>query len=252
MTATAPTRPASWKEVLDGDVYIINMDRSTERWNTTRQRVIDAGFNGDRIHRLSAVDASQPDALATAWETLFPLNPPSFHKEKDPEFTTYVGKQGCFLSHVKLWKQMIDQRIPWVTLFEDDVLFHPEWNTLAPEYYASTPNDWELVYIGSQMDFNSIYHIDQGPVYCTHAMLLTLSAAETLYRHVCSAQTQLYTIDNLFHDLQESYTFPVTYYVWNGQCVPCQLARMKKGWDRRNHGLVFQDESMGSYIKDFY
>jgi len=248
----ANTHPLSWDDVLKGDVYIINMNRSVDRWHQTRQRIIEAGFHSDRIQRLSAVDASQPDELKSAWETLFPNTSPKLHLEKDPEFVKYVGKQGCFLSHVKLWKHMVDQRIPWVTLFEDDVLFHPQWEALASEYYSNTPKDWELIYMGSQMDFKSAYHIDKGPVYCTHAMLLTLSAAETLYHYVSSAQTQLYTIDNLFHDLQESKQFPVSYYVWNGQYFPCQLARMKKGWDRRNHGLVFQDESMGSYIKDFY
>ena len=242
----------SWEDILAGEVYIIHLERSTERWAPTRQRVIDAGFREDRIRRLVAVDASQPEDLKTAWDTLFPLNPPAFHLEKDPEFATYVGKQGCFLSHVKLWKRMMDEGIPWVTLFEDDVLFHPEWATVAPEYYANTPEDWQLVYLGSQMDFKSIYNIDKGPVYCTHAMLLTLDAAKTLYAYVTSAENQLYTIDNLFHDLQQSQQFPVAYYVWNGQCIPCRLAQMKNGWDRRNHGLVFQDETMGSYIKDFY
>jgi hypothetical protein len=241
----------TWNEILAGDVYVVNMERSGERWRQTRERVVAAGFSEARVRRLVAVDASQPDALEDAWNTLFPMRP-TLDLVKDPEFRQYVGKQGCFLSHVKLWKWMVETGTPWVTLFEDDVLFHPDWAKLAPKYYARTPGDWELIYLGSQMDFKSTYPIDRGAVYCTHAMLLSLTAATRLYAMVCSAGARLYTIDNLFHDLQASGDFPVSYYIWNGQCFPTALAKMGKGWERRNHGLVFQDESMGSYIKDYY
>lgn len=240
-----------FQDILNAPVFVLNMARSVERWETVRPRIYAAGFQPATVQRFPAVDAANPVELHDAWLELFPTKP-TWNLQKDPEFATYPGKQGCFLSHVKLWKHMIHHRIPVATVFEDDILFHPEWDTLAPTYFSQTPDDWDMIYLGCQMDFKSPYHIDIGPAYCTHAMVLTLNAATALYRLVSQPETHLYTIDNLFHDLQASRRFPIHYYIWNAQSFPCAAAHMPRGWDRRNHGLVFQDENMGSYIKDHY
>jgi GR25 family glycosyltransferase involved in LPS biosynthesis len=245
-------KPTSLQQLFDGDVCVINMERSKERWEKTRQRILSAGFREASIHRLPAVDASHPVELNDAWKTLFPTHPPTMGLKKDPEFSQYPGKQGCFLSHVKLWKHMIDHAIPFATVFEDDILFHPHWDRLAPDYFSQTPANWDMIYLGCQMDFKSPYHIDKGPVYCTHAMVLTLDGATKLYEMVSQSTANIYTIDNYFHDLQLAHQFPLNYYIWNGQFFPSVIAQMPRGWDRRNHGLVFQDETMGSYIKDHY
>jgi hypothetical protein len=89
-------------------------------------------------------------------------------------------------------------------------------------------------------------------VYCTHAMVLTLEGARQFYQSLHSRRDGVYTIDNMFHDMQLQKTFPVPFYIWNARMFPCDSAFMNKGWSRRNHGLVFQDEKLGSYIKDHY
>jgi GR25 family glycosyltransferase involved in LPS biosynthesis len=241
------SRPTSWKEFLEGPTYVINMDKSTERWSMVQTRLRDAGFT--LIQRISAVDALQSEELSRHWSM---YQSPSFDLKKDPEFQQYPGKQGCFLSHVKLWREMMEKQIPWVTVFEDDVLFHPKWKDYAPTYFENVPNDWDLIYLGCQMDFDSDFHIEQGPVYCTHAMVLTLEGAKQLYQSLHSRRDGVYTIDNMFHDMQLQKTFPVSFYIWNARMFPCDSAFMNKGWSRRNHGLVFQDEKLGSYIKDHY
>jgi hypothetical protein len=240
-------RPTTWQEFLTGPVYVINMDKSTERWSLIQSRLHSVGFKD--IRRLPGVDASQSNTLSQGWNQ---YNSPKFNLKKDPEFHQYPGKQGCFLSHVKLWREMIDHSIPWVTVFEDDILFHPQWNAYAPTYFENLPLDWELIYLGCQMDFESDFHIEQGPVYCTHAMVLTLQCAKALYTTLQSTTEGVYTIDNMLHDMQLAKTFPIPYYIWNARMFPCESAFMNKGWSRRNHGLVFQDETLGSYIKDHY
>lgn len=242
-------KPTTWEEVLASPVYIINMDKSTERLALAQKRIQDAGFQN--IRRLSAVDATDTTVLLKEWGR-YHTPPPRFDTKRDPEFMQYPGKQGCFLSHVKLWREMIEHTIPYVLVFEDDIKFHPNWNPLAEQYFKNTPSDWELIYLGGQMDFSSQFHIDEGPMYCTHAMMLTLSCAKSLYHALYNRKEGVYTIDNMFHDMQLAKTFPTTYYIWNATMYPCKDAYMDKGWTRRNHGLVFQDETLGSYIKDFY
>ncbi len=32
------------------------------------------------------------------------------------------GEKGCFLSHLSLWKKCIDENLPFISIFEDDIL----------------------------------------------------------------------------------------------------------------------------------
>ncbi|PPE03346.1 glycosyltransferase family 25 protein [Holospora curviuscula] len=41
------------------------------------------------------------------------------------------GTIGCYLTHYLAWKSMVDQSIPWMIIFEDDVIFCPETLTQA-------------------------------------------------------------------------------------------------------------------------
>lgn len=242
----APT----WEEILSGPIFVINMDKSPDRLKLTTTRLTEAGFTN--IHRFQAVDASKLDMLLTEW--VKHGNRDRINYQRDPDFRKYIGKQGCYLSHANIWKHMIDHNIPYAFVVEDDILFHPLWNKLAEKYYLHTPTDWELIYAGCQMSYPSKYYIDRVPVYCTHAMLLTNNGAKKLYEHfVKNPINGIYTIDNMLYDLQKEGKFPLEYYVWNGKLYETDVGNnMVKGWDRRNHGLIFQDDKLGSYIKDHY
>lgn len=240
----------SWNDILSAPVFIINMDKSVERLALAKSRLIDAGFTN--LYRFQAVDASKPHELAREWDKHGTKQKINYHR--DPEFHKYIGKQGCFLSHANLWMHMIEQNIPYALVVEDDILFHPMWKNLAEHYYTQTPSDWELIYMGCQIEFNTSFHVDSGQVYCTHAMLLTNNGARKLYDTIVKNPPHgIYTIDNMIHDLQKENRLNVSYYVWNGRMYQSTVgSSMGKGWDRRNSGLVFQDDKLGSYIKEHY
>ena len=77
------SRPTSWKEFLEGPVYVINMDKSTERWSIVQTRLRDAGFTS--IQRLSAVDALKSDELSRHWSM---YQSPPFDLKKTPNFNS--------------------------------------------------------------------------------------------------------------------------------------------------------------------
>lgn len=242
-----PMTAMSWNHILTLPCFIINMDRCAERLQVTTQRVRDAGFTN--VHRERAVDAANLAELREAWAT---HGSPKF-EAWDTEFVTYKGKQGCFLSHANLWKKMIDERIPAAVIFEDDILFHPNFNELAPAYFEKTPRDFDVLFMGSQFCFQSRQHIDRGPVYCTHAMIVTLRGAERLYALTVANPTGVSTVDCMLQkEMSRGVEARFQWYVWNGMFFPTPEAFMSKGWSRRNNGLVFQDERLGSYIKDHY
>ena len=241
----------SWTDVLKGPCSVINLDRNPQRWEDVQEKIIKAGFTN--FERFSAVDGKNPEVLKTVWEQ---LGNPSF-ASWDQEFVQYPGKQGCFLSHVLLWKKIIDEKIPWMTVFEDDVLFHPKWNELAPQYFESTPKEFDVLYLGAQFEFYSQYHIDQGPIFCTHAMIVSYEGAKKLYDMCLKKIGGVYTVDCMIIDyikqklIKKEDPYDFKWYVWNGRFFPTDMAIMDKGWTKRNSGLVFQDESYGSEVRQW-
>lgn len=248
----AQTYPVTFKDLLDAPCRVINLDRNPERWGIGEKRIIEAGFTN--IQRVSAVDAKDSSQLAQAWNV---LGNPSF-ASWDREFVSYVGKQGCFLSHFQIWKEILDHKIPYMVVFEDDVMFHPQWKDLAPLYFENTPKDFDILYLGAQFEFMSRYHVDSGPVFCTHAMVLTYNGVKKLWDMLLQLSVGVYTIDCMIIDMMKYKLIhannmnqsPFTWYVWNGQTFyPTDVQNMPKGWTKRNGGLVFQDESFGSEVR---
>jgi len=237
---------ASWSDVLKCPCFVVNMDRCHDRLQTVTKRITDNGFLD--IQRIKAVDATIQKDLDAGWSA---HGHPKFD-EWDKEFNTYKGKQGCFLSHANIWLKMINENIPMAMIFEDDVLFHPDFKVLAPLYYEKTPTNFDVIFLGSQFCFESSSHIDRGPVFCTHAMLVTLNGAKKMYDATVKREKGVYTIDFMLKVEMEAPTPAFEWYVWNGRLFPTKEANMSRGWSRRNCGLVFQDDQLGSYIKEEY
>ena len=229
--------------------FVINMDRCKERYTTTYKNIIDAGYKN--ITRFHGVDALKSDELTNAWKY---HNNPKFNEDDTDFIHTYLGKQGCAVSHFNLWKYIIENNIEICTVFEDDVCFHKDWNILAEKYIQATPNDYDILYIGSQIDFMIDSHIIVTPVFCTHSYVITLEGAKKLYKLVMNYEKGIYTIDCMIIDFMKEYLMkkspkPFTWYVWNGTMFHDPRAEKDPDWKKRNAGLVFQDASFISDVR---
>jgi hypothetical protein len=164
---------------------------------------------------------------------------------------------------VKLWKKIADEQIPIATVFEDDILFHTDWATLAPQYFSATPNDYDICFLGAQFEFPSQYHIDRGPVFCLHAYAITHTGAQRLLDYVLSPLPEsqggpggIYTIDTMLKVAMERRPShpppPFQWYVWNALFYSCPIrSSMTLHWRKRNSGLVYQNEAMGTDIREY-
>lgn len=235
-------------DLLNARCFVINMDRCPDRLETSINRIRDAGFKN--IERFAAVDASQPGAKEDGWARHG--NPPMY--KEDDEFFTYMGKQGCMLSHLDLYKKIIDERIPIAVIFEDDVEFHKDWHRLVPSYWTSTPRDWDMIYLGCNIEGPVKHDIDITYVYCTHAYVVTLQGAERIYNYLLTVPTGVYTIDCMFlnhHRFYLLYNQPRHYiwYVWDAKRFLDERRQRDEKWACRNRGLVFQDADFGTFIR---
>lgn len=95
-------------------VYVINLDRSPQRWARISANL---GAMGLDFERLAAVDAAQaPDAVVEA-----------FYDEAANARHYFMplkrGEVGCFLSHRKAWQALVDSGADMAVVLEDDVEF---------------------------------------------------------------------------------------------------------------------------------
>ncbi|MGO1966160.1 MAG: glycosyltransferase family 25 protein [Moraxellaceae bacterium] len=57
-----------------------------------------------------------------------------------------LGELACMMSHVALWKKAIDNHIPYITIFEDDVYLGEDAEKLLNSTYWIQP-DWHIIKI---------------------------------------------------------------------------------------------------------
>lgn len=115
---------------------IISLESATDRRNHIRQQ-----FNGHGLC-YSFFDALVPDAAKREAGILKLQYAP--HLLTDNEFA-------CLMSHVCLWKKMVDEKIPYLAIFEDDVYLgenagdylnsshwiRPEWDIVKLEAFSN-------------------------------------------------------------------------------------------------------------------
>lgn len=229
--------------------FIINLDRNKDRYSFAYNNIIKAGFKN--IERFKGIDAKWDD-LDKAWAD---HNNPKLASH-DINFNIRKGAQGCMLSHLYIWKHIIENNLPYTIVFEDDVRFHSEWNNIINDYINHTPVDFDILYIGSQLEVSSTYPIVVLPVYCTHAYIITLEGAKKLYKLLLNYKEGVYTIDRML--IQFMYTAvdhdnykPFKWYVWNATMIPDNYKKNKLSIEKRNTGLVFQDDSFESDVSNY-
>lgn len=245
--------PPTWNDVLNGPTFVVNLEASGDRLAKVMPEIQAAGFC--HCERWTGVDARVPGALEAAWARHG--SPPL--DSSDGEFVTYPGKQGCFLSHVDLWAHIIEAGLPFATIFEDDVCFHAGWHALAPQYFAATPTDYHLLYLGSQIDYfmtagGHPAAIQRTPVFCTHAYVITQEGARICYDKLMKDPAGVRTIDcmlidHMKRDLCTGVPAPFQWYAWNGLPFLDPRATTDPDWAKRNTGLVFQDVAWGSLVR---
>lgn len=240
--------------LLEQPAFVIHLQRCTERKPVFMKNITNAGFKDIRI--FNGVDGSIIENIRDAKLKL----------EKniifDPEVS--FGAIGCALSHFLVLKHIIDNNIQFATIFEDDVWFHPDWDTLSVEYYNETPNDWDIIFIGNGLDSCRNVNIITPKIttescWCTHAYMITLEGCKKLlnslinwdYRnfdHCTRGKTisGLYAIDIMIKDIQNNIISKkcsqlFNWYSWDGTKYPYKLNLLPVvGNDARNTGLVFQ------------
>ncbi|WP_075321564.1 glycosyltransferase family 25 protein [Histophilus somni] len=113
--------------------YVISLKSSIER----RQH-IEKEFSKQNIP-YSFFDAFQPNEEN---EHIIQQYVPSLNKT---DLT--IGEKGCFMSHVLLWQKCVDENLPFIAIFEDDIILSPVAHQFLGQY------DW----LKERFDFSQYF-----------------------------------------------------------------------------------------------
>jgi GR25 family glycosyltransferase involved in LPS biosynthesis len=105
----------------------INLDRRPERWQRMQRAFADQCIGP--VHRFSAIDGNNV-ALPHDW----------IHT---------AGAYGCLRSHVEVVREARDARASSVLIFEDDVVFDPEFKEKSATFIQELPDDWDMLFLGA-------------------------------------------------------------------------------------------------------
>jgi glycosyl transferase family 25 len=116
--------------------YIINLNRSKERYECIKKHLNGLGLN---IERIEAVDGST-------------LSQEEIDKKVDLEsYRTFFlhspkrGTIGCSLSHIKVWERFLQSDFEFAMIFEDDVSFDPKNLKIVIDDLVKNKELWDIV-----------------------------------------------------------------------------------------------------------
>ena len=80
------------------------------------------------------------------------------------------GAIGCSISHLRIWKRMVNENIPIAMIFEDDCLFNPDFLKFMES--LEIPNNIKILYFGGRFTKNFVVPSE-----------LTISITPEIYQH---------------------------------------------------------------------
>jgi GR25 family glycosyltransferase involved in LPS biosynthesis len=127
-----------------------------------------------------------------------------------------IGGVGCALSHIAIWKWMVDQEQEMCIIFEDDAKVPPNFCKMANDCIKgstilSNPRSWDLWLLGGECnDLTSIPSeskdsgvVRVGSFVLFHAYVMTLHAAKRLLQEVYPIQCHMDKWTSLFSSVYD-------------------------------------------------
>lgn len=137
--------------------YLINLDRSKDRLVVMKERLSTIGITAERV---PGIDGSKINVASISIDVPNSSYPRSLTQ----------GEIGCFLSHRKCWKKLIESGDDWALILEDDCIFHPS----ASRYLTTI--DW----IPEGCQLIHFYYTNKAKVYTDK--LIELPDGNRLFR----------------------------------------------------------------------
>ncbi len=116
---------------------VLNLDRRPDRWESVTKELYSVSYR-----RVSAVDGL--NHRFTSDEARLFQDRGYLKRQKNPyrqPFTLPV--LACGLSHINMWKKIVEEKTPWTLILEDDIVLQPDFHSRWKEVYEylTTPGE---------------------------------------------------------------------------------------------------------------
>jgi hypothetical protein len=253
--------PSDWSTLCASKAYILGLKRFAFRREYSSAKLQEVGFTN--IEYVDAFDGFLgSNSVESAFQKLgftFPLQGSS-------------GLLAKAYSHISLWKRMVDESIPYMTIFEDDVLPHKDLAALGVRYWNDTPKSFDIMYLGNAIHpedpmikgssglVEARLSVVLSPSYSLHAYILSLQGAKRFLALLAKLSETKQPLENLEGQLvrwfQEGNYDGVS---WNGTFQQKSYPTYDPGlpWPafpdiitpQKDTGLVWTNIRLGSTIK---
>jgi GR25 family glycosyltransferase involved in LPS biosynthesis len=160
-------------------IFIINLDKDIERLNEAKKQL--NKYNITNYERISGINGSK------------------LTEQEKKLITTDVGNIlasdsmiGCGISHINLWKRIIDDGIEKCLILEDDFILEDNFINKFNDAYKYCPDNYDLLFLTANPIHNknlrisniNKYFYKQLFVSQTLAYIITIDGAKKLLNHI--------------------------------------------------------------------
>jgi len=92
-------------------VFLINLDRSTDRLELCREELQKYNIEFERVPAVYGKELTQQQI-----DSVYDENQNKKHYKK----SLSLGEIGCYLSHIKCWQKVVDEKLDYAIILEDD------------------------------------------------------------------------------------------------------------------------------------
>lgn len=192
--------------------FCITLDRRQDRWRRFQDQ---SGIDGLNLKRFIGVDGKKidvknDDRIALCTKRNIISKSRRSHEELDS-----VGGVGCALSHIAIWKWIVENNQELCLVFEDDAIVTPDFieranNCINESIILKDPKKWDIWLLGGIWD-NLTYIPNEkkcvrvGSFAGAQAMVITLHGAKRLLKDAFPIHAHIdiwMSIYNFVHDLR--------------------------------------------------
>lgn len=176
--------PKNGLKLNDVDIYLINMEKNSERLERFIEQYMLSDLRYKQFMRFNAVDGSKidikPYVSSHAKEELSEINKKGY-RTKHYQLTN--GAVGCYLSHLNVMKKIAHGDSPYGLVFEDDVMIDNNIFSRLIKSLEKIPNDWDILLLGCQCILCDKYekYYDTERFFLMHAYIIKKESAKAVY-----------------------------------------------------------------------
>lgn len=148
-------------------IYIVSLKRSQDRHEALKKRL-----NGLDYELFWGVDGREENVGDLERKGLYnhkQYNLNRLSRGENPRVLN-MGRVGCALSHVNIYKNIIEKKYGKVLILEDDIIVYDSRIETFKKGISELPKDWELLYLGHNGSNNS-YSMTARTKYAIYKLL---------------------------------------------------------------------------------